>query len=933
MEHPSLTSEMPVASPLLTTTGAFRRVEKLEAAVTRREEILSAVAFAATRFLDESDWETNIRDVLDRLGSAAEVSRVYLFELFTDAGGVLRTSQRYEWVAPGVTAEIDNPQLQNMDLVAVGLSRWAELLPSGEAIYGIAHDFPPSERELLDSQDIVSIAVVPVVAGTECWGFLGFDECFTRREWGTELDALRAAAGMLGAALSRRRSDRRTAAQYAIARMLIESQEVTGLPPGIVETICRYLECRGGRIWRNDEAPVSLQCRACWIDSHQSPINLAVNEPPPPLVSRSFATKDIIVARPEAQPGEHAPLLAIFPLKTGATVFGVVELVDPAGSPNDEGLRQTLAVIGGAIGQFLERQLAAERALVEESERRRGEQELGESEERFRRLLEASNEGIVIHENGVVLDMSPRFAEMVGYTSEELLGRNILEFIAAPGWRDVIIERVRSGSEQPYEMMGLRKDGTQIAVEIQARATTFHGRQVRVAAVRDITERKLLEQQAMQLMQEQAARTAAETAGKRAEFLAEASRVLGTSFDYQVTLGMLAHLAVPRLADFCTVDMAEGDGVFLRLGMAHTDPKKEGLLRALDHFAADDLSDRHPLIHVLTTGTSAMMADISEGELDRLGMPAERLANLRRLGPKSMISVPLMSSGQVLGAVTFVMAESGRRYEADDLAMAEELARRAALAVDNARLFKEAQAATRARDEMLGVVAHDLRNPLNTIIMASDLVMELPADTLIAKSRKTVEMIRRAADRMNRLIQDLLDIKRIEGGRLPVEPRPESLSAVVNEAVEMLRPLANGAALRLMTDMPDDLPRALIDPPRIHQVLSNLVGNSIKFTPPGGSITVKAEPLADCSLRISVIDTGPGIAPEQISHLFGRYWQGNRNDRRGIGLGLAISKGIVEAHNGRIWVESTPGEGSRFHFTVPSPNDTNTSSGQQSYVA
>src|SRR5688500_2416814 len=148
MEHPSLTSEMPVASPLLTTTGAFRRVEKLEAAVTRREEILSAVAFAATRFLDESDWETNIRDVLDRLGSAAEVSRVYLFELFTDAGGVLRTSQRYEWVAPGVKAEIDNPELQNMDLVGIGLSRWAELLPNGEAIYGVAEDFPLSERAL-----------------------------------------------------------------------------------------------------------------------------------------------------------------------------------------------------------------------------------------------------------------------------------------------------------------------------------------------------------------------------------------------------------------------------------------------------------------------------------------------------------------------------------------------------------------------------------------------------------------------------------------------------------------------------------------------------------------------------------------------------------------------------------------------------------------
>ena len=916
MKHPSLTSEPSEPAPVMTTTGVFRRVQRLEAAVTNREEILSAVAFAATRFLDEPDWERSVRDVLERLGTAADVSRVYLFELFSDPSGVLRTSQRHEWVAEGVTAEIGNPDLQDMDVTAMGLGRWGALLPKGEAIHGVVDTFPAGERTLLESQSIVSIAVVPVIAGNECWGFLGFDDCLTPREWGTELDALRAAAGMLGAALTRRRADRRTAAQYAVARILNESTERAGLPPDITETLCAHLECRGARVWLNHEAPTCLRCTERWTPGTALPAVSPTDDVPPATVKQAFATSDVVLAHADDNTGVHAPLVAAFPLKAGATVFGVVELTDPAASPNDEDLRRTLAVIGGAIGQFLERQLAAERARVEEAERRRGEQELRESEERFRRLIEASKEGIVLHENGVVLDISPRFTEMVGYSPEELIGKNVLDFIAAPGWRDVILERVRSGSEEPYEMMGQRKDGSRMAVEIQARATTYHGRKVRVAAVRDITERKLLEQQTMQLMQEQAARAAAETAGKRAEFLAEASRVLGTSFDYQVTLGMLAHLVVPRLADWCTVDMAEGDGMFLRLGIAHADPAQEALLRVLDHFTPTDLSESHPLIQVLTQGKSVIVPEIVEGALETLGMSPERLANIKRLGPKSLVCVPLMSSGRVLGAVTFVMAASGRRYDADDLEMAEELARRAALAVDNARLYKEAQAATRARDEMLGVVAHDLRNPLNTIMMASDLVMELPADAGIGRSRKSVEMIRRAADRMNRLIQDLLDVKRIEGGRLSVEPRPESISAVVCEAVEMLRPLATGAAITLSTELPGDLPQALLDPPRIHQVLSNLVGNSIKFTPPGGSITVMAEALGD-DVRVSVIDTGPGIPPEQISHLFGRYWQGNRNDRRGIGLGLAISKGIVEAHKGRIWVESTPGQGSRFHFTVP----------------
>ena len=898
----------------LTATGQFRVVRTLEAAVSSREAILGAVAFAATRFLDDRDWESSVRDVLERLGTAAEVSRVYLFELFSDSTGVLRTSQRYEWAASGIRSELGNPDLQNLDLAAAGLGRWGGMLTRGEAIHGRVHELPASERPILEEQDIVSIALVPVIASEECWGFLGFDDCLTLREWGTELDALRAAAGMLGAALTRRRNDRRTGAQYAITRMLSETTVESGLPPGIIETICRHLECRGGHVWLSADGTSTLGCGERW-DEAQAGDETA--EPrPSDLVTRCAATGKVIVVGSEEALAPHAPVLAVLPIKAGSTVYGVIELNDPAGAPNDAGLCRTLSVIGGTIGQFLERQAASQRARFEELERRRGEEELRESEERFRRLSEASIEGIIIHDRGVVLDVSNRFATMFGYAVEDLVGRNVLDFLPAPDWKEVILERVRSGSEQPYEMVGVRKDGTRISVEIHARRTAFHGRDARVAAVRDITERKLLERQTMQLMQEQAARAAAETAGQRAEFLAEASRVLGTSFDYETTLETLAHLAVPRLSDFCTVDMVEGDGVFRRLGIAHAVEGGEALLRRLDSFTVEDLTERHPLIRVLLSGEPVLVREIPEGAIEEIGMAPERAATLLELDPHSLVCVPLKSARRVIGAVTLVSSISGRRYDADDLALVEELARRASLAVENARLFREAQAATGARDEMLGVVAHDLRNPLHTIIMASDLVMELPADGTIANARRSVEMIRRAADRMNRLIQDLLDVKRIESGRLTVDPHPTSAHAVVAEAVEMLRPLASGNSLTLAVDVPADLPRAQIDAPRVHQVLSNLVGNAIKFTPAGGTITIRAD-ATDEEVRISVVDTGPGITPEQLPHLFGRYWQANQRDRRGIGLGLAIAKGIVEAHNGRIWVASTPGEGSRFTFTLP----------------
>jgi signal transduction histidine kinase len=216
---------------------------------------------------------------------------------------------------------------------------------------------------------------------------------------------------------------------------------------------------------------------------------------------------------------------------------------------------------------------------------------------------------------------------------------------------------------------------------------------------------------------------------------------------------------------------------------------------------------------------------------------------------------------------------------------------------------------------MLAVVAHDLRNPLHTVTMAVSLMLE---NTPIERTqeRRQVEIVRRAADRMNRMIQDLLDVKRMETGRLGIEIAPEAVDAIVNDTVEMLRPLATGSSILLEADIAANLPQVRADAARIQQVLSNLVGNAVKFTPRQGRVTVCAERVDD-EVRFGVIDTGPGIPAEQVPHIFGRFWQAKPSDRRGIGLGLAIAKGIVEAHEGRIWVESHVGLGSTFYFTLP----------------
>ena len=287
----------------------------------------------------------------------------------------------------------------------------------------------------------------------------------------------------------------------------------------------------------------------------------------------------------------------------------------------------------------------------------------------------------------------------------------------------------------------------------------------------------------------------------------------------------------------------------------------------------------------------------------------------RAVDPKSALSVPLCAHGKRLGAMTFVSSAPGRAYGADDVRLAEDLAVRAALAIDNARLYREARRAIKARDDVLAVVAHDLRNPLNCVLMHSQMLVRRGPEPE-RRSQKQVQAIRRSATRMNRLIGDLLDVTRLEAGGLSVEQTRLPAGPVVSESVEAQKPLAASASLDLGVELPGDLPEVWADRERLLQVFENLIGNAIKFTGPGGHITVGASPKAGEDV-FWVSDTGPGISPQDLPHVFDWFWQSLTFGRRGAGLGLPIAKGIVEAHGGHIWVESEPARGSTFFFTIP----------------
>lgn len=397
-------------------------------------------------------------------------------------------------------------------------------------------------------------------------------------------------------------------------------------------------------------------------------------------------------------------------------------------------------------------------------------------------------------------------------------------------------------------------------------------------------------------------------------FLTEVGNTLAASLDYQATLQKVAELTVPRLACYCEVDLIE-DGIARRVGLAHADPAQREALSGRNVFA--ERPGRGPLAEVLCSGEPMLLPSSGNVPNRAGGEDQERLELLRLTGATSLLLIPLIARGRALGVMLLASTRTDRWYGPRDLVLADELARIAALAIDNARLYSEANQAIRARDEMLRVVSHDLRNPIGAMATAAALVLDdSDAHSPDTSSGRMLRTIVRASKQATRLIDDLLDLSRIETGRLTIDPRPEPLTELILEAVELHVPAARQRGIELDWIFHEPLPAVMADRERILQLMGNLLGNAIKFTPAGGRVGVEAS-TSGAEVRVTVMDTGPGIPPEHLPRVFDRFWQASRRDRGGLGLGLAIVKGIAEAHGGRVWVESTSTSGTRFVFTLP----------------
>lgn len=429
----------------------------------------------------------------------------------------------------------------------------------------------------------------------------------------------------------------------------------------------------------------------------------------------------------------------------------------------------------------------------------------------------------------------------------------------------------------------------------------------------------------------------AERNARRFEFLAEAGRVLVSSLDYDVTLNAVARLAIPTLADFCTVFVVEEGRETRRVALAHRDPAVEARLRELLAIQPGPRNPRSLSYQVLQTGRPVVLREITFDLVDEMyGRVPELAGYLRSLLPRSAMSLPLRVREEVLGAVNFAVSTPRPAYGPEDVALGRELAQLAALAIEHARLYEAERRAVRVRDEVLSVVSHDLRTPLNAISVSESVLRALsdrgedaagqgagaggsvgePSHTV----RRHLAVIRRSVQRMNRMIDDLLDAARLDADSFSLQRGPVDLGAVIGRALDLLESQAAAGSLGLEWTGDRELPTVSGDGDRIAQVITNLVGNAIKFTDPGGSIELRTE-LGPEEVRVSVADSGAGIPADRLERLFERFWsqtdEGEEGRPDGTGLGLWIARGVVEAHGGRIWAESEPGVGSRFSFTLP----------------
>jgi PAS domain S-box-containing protein len=538
------------------------------------------------------------------------------------------------------------------------------------------------------------------------------------------------------------------------------------------------------------------------------------------------------------------------------------------------------------------------------SDVKRAQNQLRESEQRLERALRGSNLGTWDWniKTGEVM-FNSRWAEMRGFSLEEIKPHvdSWSSSIHPDDWEDTwqSLNHHLQGITPEYEGEYRARTKSGSWIWVLARGKVF-ARDENHQAIRmvgtnlDITDRKHYE--------------------INQAFLSELGALLGSSLEYERTLETITKMALRDLADICIIDIVEGVGNVARLKVKG---REASLVPLCNLFMQIPLDRDRPLWFQMVAQNKRpiVVEHITEEMMGYVFREESDLRVIREAGLQSAIVIPLLRDGDLIAAIVLFSCSPSRIYGPKDLYLAQELAQRAAASIENARLYFLARRAIKSREEILAVVSHDLKNPVMVIGLVAKVLRqskELETDKIAEFSNK----IERAADKMLLLISQLLDFSKIESGTFSVAPQAETLKDIILPAIDGMKPLAEAKQQTIEIHIESNLPEVAADGARVGQVLSNLLSNAIKFGRRGGKIVVSARK-QDHTVVVCVSDDGPGIPQENLSKVFDRYWQASETKHAGMGLGLAIAKGIVEAHGGKIWVDSELGKGSSFFFTLP----------------
>jgi len=533
-------------------------------------------------------------------------------------------------------------------------------------------------------------------------------------------------------------------------------------------------------------------------------------------------------------------------------------------------------------------------------ERTKAEEAIRFSEARFSGILKISADAIISVDEAQRITLWNTGAEKTfGYSADEVIGTPLARMIPER-FREAVATGIKQFASQDdvtrkvggrgIPLYGLRKDGEEFPVEGSVSKLRMDDTLTLTASIRDVTQSRRLEAEQ--------------------RVLADLGHVLSSTLDYESTLTNIVRLAARELGELIALYIVErGDVRRVRAASRH--PTDSPWFAEVPSENERIVGPEHPARQVIVSGKPVLM-EISPEVLQTLAIDPDHRRALESAHIRSAMGIPLCIADECLGAL---IIQSSRVYGPEDLRLAQEVGNRTALFVKNARLHQIARHAIQDRDDVLRIVAHDLKNPLSTIVMEADL-LRLNEQLEDHGPQDMADAITRAANRMTRLVQDLLDVSHMDSEPLDVTPAPLSASAVISDLAKLQEPLASAAGLDFRCDVATDAGDVFADRDRLLQALENLVSNAIRHTPPGGRVTVGAKRNADVVV-FSVSDTGSGIPADSLPYVFDRFAEKRHVDKGGTGLGLPIVKGIVDAHGGNVWAESKVGVGSTFYFSVP----------------